>query len=65
MPEPKEVPCSCQGRNSACVLCGGTGRRRMKACQRCKGTGEEGGKKCLDCRGEGWRDLDQLDPFLT
>ena len=61
----KEVACSCHGRNSQCVLCGGSGKRRMKACQRCKGTGNEGGKPCLDCRGEGWRELDQIDPFLS
>lgn len=58
------VDCVCKGRTSECVMCGGRGTRQMKACRRCEGTGDEGGKPCLDCRGQGFRDIDQLDPFL-
>lgn len=55
--------CSCHGRNSNCTICNGTGRRELVACRRCSGTGKEGSADCLDCRGQGWRDIDQADPF--
>lgn len=54
------VPCSCKGRNSACMNCHGTGDRYRKACRRCGGTGKEGGATCVDCKSLGWRDVDDL-----